>query len=87
MKRNAQPPFDPDKMIPAGRENFRFDEVARIFRCSLAHFWNLVEEGELVVPQENIDRAPSKGSILIPRKNLVDFIRRGIGGQKKQRGK
>lgn len=71
-------------MLPAGRENFRLDEVATIFRCSLSHFWNLVEEGELAVPQENIDRAPSKGSILVPRKNLVDFVRRRIGGRKKQ---
>jgi hypothetical protein len=67
---------DADSMIPAGRENFRLDEIARRFRCSLAHFWNLVKEGELVVPQENINKAPGKGSILVPRKSVVDFVRR-----------
>jgi hypothetical protein len=67
---------DADSMIPAGRENFRLDEIARCLRCSLEHLWKLVKEGELEVPQENINKAPGKGSILVPRKSLVDFLRR-----------
>jgi hypothetical protein len=70
-----------ERLIPAGRTKFRLDEAARLLLVSNSHLWNLVKSREIIVPQENIDAAPSRPSIYIPRESLVDFVRRRtVGG-------
>lgn len=65
-----------EDMIPRTQRTFRVDQVAEIFCVSVAHIFNLITEGEIDVPQERIDSAPSRGSILVPRDSLCDFVRR-----------
>jgi len=75
-----------ERTLPAGRTKFRLDEVARLLRVSNSHLWNLVKSRELIVPPENIDAAPSRPSIYIPRESLVDFLwrrRSGLGPSKR----
>jgi hypothetical protein len=63
-----------EQALPAGRAKFRLDEVAWLLRVSNSHIWKLVKSRELIVPHENIDAAPSRPSIYIPRESLVDFL-------------
>jgi hypothetical protein len=67
-----------ETLIPQNQSAFRADQVAKIFHVSAQHVFNLIQEGEIVVPQERIESAPSRSSILIPRESLVDFVRRRI---------
>jgi predicted DNA-binding transcriptional regulator AlpA len=60
-----------EQAFPSDRINFPAREVAQILRISAAHVWNLIKANEIIVPQENIQRTPSKTSILIPRASLV----------------
>lgn len=69
-------PLDPEKLIPLTQSAFRLDQVAKMFSTSVQHLFTLITEGELVVPKENIEAAKSRPCILVPRKNLVDFVRR-----------
>lgn len=66
---------DPDKWIPADRKSFPVFEIAREWKCTVQHVWNLIKEGEIRVPQENIDRATSRAEIQVPRDAYVDFLR------------
>jgi hypothetical protein len=67
---------DPDQFIPKTQGNFRLDQVAQIFSCSVNHLFNLIEDGELACPKENIEKAVSRPGILVPRESLCDFVRR-----------
>jgi hypothetical protein len=67
-----------DSLVAPGRAEFRIDEIAKRWRCSVAHFWNLIKDGEIKVPAENINRARSRSCILVPRGAIVDFIRRRL---------
>ena len=67
--------FDADELVPRGRESFSLRELAKLFCCSVQHLWNLIEEKEIDVPQENIDRAKSRSTIQVPRAGVVDFLR------------
>lgn len=67
---------DPETVIPRTQREFRADQVAKHFAVSVAHIWNLIKQGEIVVPQERIASAPSRASILVPRASLVDFVSR-----------
>lgn len=71
----AETPFA-EREFPSGRVNFPAREVAPILSISVSHIWNLIKDGEIIVPQENIDRAASRASIMIPRESIVDFARR-----------
>jgi hypothetical protein len=75
-----------ERILPAGRAKFRLDEVGRLLRVSNSHLWNLVKSRALIVPQENIDAAPSRPSIYIPRESLADFIRRRRSGRGPSKG-
>jgi hypothetical protein len=70
-----------------GRVNFPAREVAEILRASVSHISNLIKCAEIIVPQENIDRAASRASIIIPRESLIDFLRRRtkFGPSKRER--
>jgi hypothetical protein len=68
--------LDADELIPRTQENFRLDQVAEIFCVSVSHLFSLIKEGELTVPKENIKRAVSRPGILVPRDNLVRFVKR-----------
>ena len=65
-----------EQAFHSGRVNFPAREVAEILMVSAAHISNLIKDREIIVPQENIDRAASRASIMIPRESLVDFLRR-----------
>ena len=73
-------------LVPAGRESFALREVSELWRCSVHHLSRLVDQKEIVVPQENIDRAVSRATIRVPRASLVDFIKRRLGRKKRVRG-
>jgi hypothetical protein len=68
--------LDPEKLIPRTQRTFRLDQVAKIFTASVEHLFTLISEGELIVPKKNVRAAKSPACILVPRKNLVDFVRR-----------
>jgi hypothetical protein len=68
--------FDPQECIAANQSAFRVDQIAKLFHLSTQHIFSLIKEGEIVVPQERIDRSLSRACILVPRDNLVDFLRR-----------
>lgn len=63
-------------LVPAGRASFPLYELSRIFRVSVVQLWNLIEDGTIAVPKENIDRAKSRAAIQVPRASIVDFVRR-----------
>lgn len=65
-------------LVPAERESFALHEVAELWRCSVEHLSRLVDQKEIVVPKENIDRAASRATIRVPRASLVDFIKRRL---------
>ena len=67
--------FDPEEWLPQ-QPFFRVHEFGKRMCCSSAHISNLVQEGEIVVPQELQDSAPSRAAMRIPRASLVDFLRR-----------
>ena len=81
------PLIDPENMIPRTQRQFRVDQVAKHFEVSVAHVWNLIKQGEIVVPQERIASAPSRSSILVPRESLVDFVRRRSNTAEGKKGK
>ena len=60
--------------FPVARSGFRLDEIAKTFSCTTTHVWNLIKEGEIPVPAENIDKARSRSCILVPRDSLVAFV-------------
>jgi hypothetical protein len=65
-----------DDLFPPNRNGFRLDELARHFRCSTQHFYNLVRAGELSVPPDRIESAPSHTSIIVPRESICAFVRK-----------
>lgn len=67
---------DPEKLIPLTQSSFRLDQIAKMFITSVQHVFRLITEGELVVPTANIEAAKSRACILVPRENLIDFVRR-----------
>ena len=81
---------DPESFVPQTQQAFRVDQVAKLFQVSVNHVLNLIKQGEIVVPEERIDSAPSGPSMLVPRANIVDFVRRrshGSPGWKKAHAK
>ncbi len=66
--------FNAETWLPPNRSRFRLDEFAKLLRCSSQHLFTLIVEGELRVPKKAIAIAPSRSSILISRKSVVDFI-------------
>jgi hypothetical protein len=82
--------IDADAFVPRTQNSFRADQVAKLFPCSANHIVKLIKHGEIVVPKERIDTAPSGASILVPRESIVDFVRgrtRGSSWWKKNRAK
>lgn len=78
-----------ESAFPIERNSFRTGEVARTLSATVQHIFNLISEREIVVPEENLKRAPSRGSILIPRESLIFFLRTRtrLPGQKGGTGK
>ena len=72
--------LDADTFVPRGQSSFHVDQVAKLFCCTVNHILNLIKHGEIVVPKERIDSAPSGASILVPRESIVDFVRRRTHG-------
>jgi hypothetical protein len=68
--------LDADELIPRTQAVFRVDQIAKQLQCSVNHIFNLITEGEIVVPQERIASASSRASILVDRESIVDFVRR-----------
>jgi hypothetical protein len=71
--------FDPDSWVPNDRTNFPVHEIAARLQCSPQHIWNLIAEKEILVPQENIDRAKTRTTVQVPRESLVDFLKQRSG--------
>jgi len=70
-----RPPFDVEAFIPK-LPFIRLDQLARHFSVSVEHLYRLVIDGEIEVPQELLDSAPSRPCIRVPRASVVDFVRR-----------
>ncbi len=73
MKRES---VNANDLIPRTQRSFPLHQLAKIFACSVTHLFNLISEGEIVVPQAEIDRAASRPRILVARESVVDFVRR-----------
>jgi len=73
---NWRSQFDPESFVPRTQNSFRVDQVAELFAVTVNHILNLIKQGEIVVPKERIDSAPSGASILVPRQSLVRFVKR-----------
>jgi hypothetical protein len=67
---------DAESFVPRTQRSFRVDQIAKLLTVTVNHILTLIKEGEIVVPKERIDSAPSGASILIPREGLVHFIQR-----------
>jgi hypothetical protein len=68
--------FNAENFVPRDRTSFALHEVAKLFQCDPKHFYQLVMEGALRVPQQEIDRAKTRSTIRVPRKSIINFIRR-----------
>lgn len=68
--------FDAESFVPQTQRSFRVDQVAELLEVTVNHILNLIKHGEIVVPKEQIDSAPSGASILVPRESIVRFVRR-----------
>jgi hypothetical protein len=82
--------FDPESFVPSTQRNYRADQVAKLFSCSVNHVVKLIKQREIILPEESIASAPSGPSILVPRESIVDFVRRRTYGSawwKKNHGK
>ena len=73
---DAKDPLDPSRRVDPNRKSFPVFEIAKDLWCSVQHVLNLIKQGEIRVPQENIDRAKSPAAIQVPREAYVDFLRR-----------
>jgi hypothetical protein len=87
--------FDIESFLGPG-ESFAVYWIGKQLCCSPKHIRNLIEEGALKVPPEEIARARSKQktwtTVRVPRKSLVDFLRlrssvSGAGGTPKREGR
>ena len=67
---------DPERWISDKRSTFPVHELAKMLCCSVQHLWNLIQEGELVVPQANIAHAKTRTTIQVSRESFVEFLRR-----------
>jgi hypothetical protein len=83
-RETAQTELTVASFVPAGRESFSLREIAEIWRCSIHHLSRLIDEKEILVPQENIDRAATRSTIRVPRASLVDFIKQRLTTLKKR---
>jgi hypothetical protein len=70
--------FDPEKFVPRC-ENFAAWHLAKFLCVSAQHVRNLIEEGCITVPKEELARIKRKEkpwtNISVPRGSVVDFIR------------
>jgi hypothetical protein len=87
-----QSSFDFDAVLPPGATILVYRFANRL-RISNQHVRNLIEQGEIKVPVEEIESARSKTktwtTVKIPRESAIDFLRRRFtgtrSGVKKQR--
>lgn len=68
--------IDAETLVPRTQNSFRVDQVAEFFSVTVNHILKLIKQGEIVVPKERIASAPSGASMLVPRENLVQFVKR-----------
>jgi predicted DNA-binding transcriptional regulator AlpA len=73
---NVRSRFDPESFVPHTQRAFRVDQIAELLVVTVNHILNLIKQGEIAVPKERIDSAPSGASILVPRESLVRFVKR-----------
>lgn len=66
--------FDPESFVPQTQRSFRVDQVAELFEVTVNHIVRLIKHGEIVVPKERIESAPSGASILVQRESIVRFV-------------
>jgi hypothetical protein len=72
---SAQPELDFEFYLPAGREQFRTWEVARIIRHSRRHVENLLAEGAFGDYVDAKHPKAKKSSAVISRAGLLKFLR------------
>jgi hypothetical protein len=68
--------LDAESFVPDTQRSYRVDQIAELLAVTVNHILNLIKQGELVVPKERIDSAPSGASILVPRESFVHFVKR-----------
>jgi hypothetical protein len=78
MKSDDKTGPDIQSWIPQG-ESFSVYRIANLFTCTPEHIRNLIEQGEIKVPPEEIARAKSKQiswpMLRVTRESLVEFVR------------
>jgi hypothetical protein len=67
-----------EDLVPRSQRSFPLHQLAKYFECSVKHLFNLITEGEIFVPQEQIENAPSRSRIVVSRESVVDFVRRRL---------
>jgi hypothetical protein len=70
-----QPSFDWDGCVPQDKF-MRVNALAKFFACSTQHISNLIRAGEIDVPKELQESAPSRAAMRVPRASIVDFCKR-----------
>jgi hypothetical protein len=64
-----------DTFLPAGRDSFPVWELAKILSCSDHHIYKLIRAGAIAVPEENVRKAKTHATIVLPRAAVAEFIR------------
>ncbi len=68
------PEFNFEEDLPAGVESFSLHWLAKRWKVSVQHVFNLVESGEIPVAVDLRNLKSSKACIRVPRKSVVAFL-------------
>jgi len=70
-----EPEFDFENGLPPGREFFRLNELALLWRCHPTHVQRLIDSGELAVAVDLRSTGASKAMQRVTRDSVVRFLR------------
>jgi hypothetical protein len=76
MIREEHPEFDFEHDLPAGVESFALHWLAKRWKVSLQHVFNLVRSGEIPVAVDLRNSNSSRSCIRAPRAAVVAFLNR-----------
>lgn len=71
----AQPDFDAEKFVPE-LPFVRVTQIAELLTVTNNHILSLIKERVIKVPKKLQASAPSGPAMRVPRKSVVDFVRR-----------
>lgn len=73
---DEHPEFDFEHDLPAGVESFALHWLAKRWKVSVQHVFNLVKSGEIPVAVDLRNLNSSKSCIRAPRASVVTFLNR-----------